>query len=390
MKSLAQNSIASEHVRTPSDTDAVELLHHFVNIPSVSGNERACVEHFVKTAAAWGFSSEIDEVGNGIATRCGPFVQQTNTTRPTELVLLGHIDTVPGNIPVRIENNILHGRGSVDAKGPLTAMLVAAARADIPAGCVVRVVAAVGEETPHSVGARHIAKSLRPHACIIGEPSGWDGVTLGYKGRLVMHAQVTQRSGHSAGPHGSAADALFAFWTECLRRVEQLNVNHNGAFDIIQSTVRTMSSSSNGLQETAQLQSGFRLPTWMSPHTLESHIREISENQPLQLTLEGHETAHVTDRNDIVVRALSNAIRASGARPHPKTKTGTADLNVVAPIWNCPIAAYGPGDSSLDHTPEERIELTEYLRSIQVLQQAITTICLHSGGVPYAAKATSV
>jgi len=46
----------------------------------------------------------------------------------------------------------------------------------------------------------------------------------------------------------------------------------------------------------------------------------------------------------------------------------------VGPAWNCPIAAYGPGDSALDHTPDERIEIDEYLRSIRVLTTAIGSI----------------
>jgi LysW-gamma-L-lysine carboxypeptidase len=53
-------------------------------------------------------------------------------------------------------------------------------------------------------------------------------------------------------------------------------------------------------------------------------------------------------------------------------KTGTSDMNVVARAWpDMPILAYGPGDSSLDHTPQEHIELWEYFRSIQVLTQVL-------------------
>ena len=48
---------------------------------------------------------------------------------PTKIVLLGHIDTVPGEIPVRVEDGVLHGRGSVDAKGPLATFVAAAAEA---------------------------------------------------------------------------------------------------------------------------------------------------------------------------------------------------------------------------------------------------------------------
>jgi len=42
-------------------------------------------------------------------------------------------------------------------------------------------------------------------------------------------------------------------------------------------------------------------------------------------------------------------------------------MNVVGPAWGCPIAAYGPGNSALDHTPEEYIDLAEFQRGIRVL-----------------------
>jgi LysW-gamma-L-lysine carboxypeptidase len=46
-------------------------------------------------------------------------------------------------------------------------------------------------------------------------------------------------------------------------------------------------------------------------------------------------------------------------------------MNIVAPVWKCPILAYGPGDSSLDHTPHEHIDLDEYLRAVRVLKTAL-------------------
>jgi [amino group carrier protein]-lysine/ornithine hydrolase len=48
-------------------------------------------------------------------------------------------------------------------------------------------------------------------------------------------------------------------------------------------------------------------------------------------------------------------------------KTGTADLNIVAPIWQCPALVYGPGDSALDHAPNEHIDLGEYAKAVGVL-----------------------
>ena len=69
--------------------------------------------------------------------------------------------------------------------------------------------------------------------------------------------------------------------------------------------------------------------------------------------------------------AFVDAIRAEGQRPAFKLKTGTADLNVVGPVWQCPIVAYGPGDSSLDHTPEEHVEIGEFERSVRILTRVI-------------------
>jgi LysW-gamma-L-lysine carboxypeptidase len=55
-------------------------------------------------------------------------------------------------------------------------------------------------------------------------------------------------------------------------------------------------------------------------------------------------------------------------------KTGTSDMNVAGPVWGCPILAYGPGDSSLDHTPNEHLHLNEYWRAILVLEQALRNL----------------
>jgi LysW-gamma-L-lysine carboxypeptidase len=48
-------------------------------------------------------------------------------------------------------------------------------------------------------------------------------------------------------------------------------------------------------------------------------------------------------------------------------KTGTSDMNVYAKAWDCPMVTYGPGDSDLDHAPDEHIHLAEYDRAVSVL-----------------------
>ncbi|TVQ61809.1 MAG: [LysW]-lysine hydrolase [Phycisphaerales bacterium] len=344
----------------------MRVLYELVATPSVSGSERAAAEVFVRHAARLGMRAEVDEAGNALAHR-GPVDAETH------VVLLGHIDTVPGEIAVRIEDDVLHGRGSVDAKGPLAAMLLAGARAELPCGVRVTVAGAVGEETAGSPGARHLAKLYRPAACIIGEPSGWDGVTLGYKGRLLVTASATRQSTHSAGPEPTACDDMHAWWSAVRAHAEMFNKGRDRVFDQLQASIRQTISEADGLRQHAKMHVGFRLPRELTPVELMQAVRSLTPEH-VTLDFSGEETAFATNRNDAVARALSSAIRAHNGRPRPKLKTGTSDMNVVAPHWRCPIAAYGPGDSALDHTPHERLDLDEFARATRVLECTISQL----------------
>jgi LysW-gamma-L-lysine carboxypeptidase len=82
----------------------------------------------------------------------------------------------------------------------------------------------------------------------------------------------------------------------------------------------------------------------------------------------------VGEKNTALVRAFLSAIRAAGGKPAFALKSGTADLNLVAPVWGCPAVAYGPGDSNLDHTSNEHISLSEYRRSIGVLKEVLNQL----------------
>lgn len=373
---------------TPAtDQQATDLLVELVETPSVTGHEQRAVEVFAHHAAAMGFRAEIDEAGNGLAWRCGEGRRgDRRDACPTKgeegeeklIVLLGHIDTVPGDIPVRLEDGVLHGRGSVDAKGPLCAFLAAASRTELPEGVSLLVAAALGEEE-ESPGAQHLSRQIRPDACFIGEPSSWNGVTLGYKGSVRMRATVTRDNGHSAAPGDSACDYLFHWWRRVEARMEELNGDNTREFDRIAWSVRGVSSDNNGLHDVGELMAGYRLPTWINPEELRVELRQI-DHEGVKLGFVGDERAWRSERNDAVARALTTAIRAEGGRPHPKVKTGTADMNVVAPIWNCPIAAYGPGDSMLDHAPNEHQHIDEYLRSIRVLTRAVESLADEIGG----------
>lgn len=252
--SVLANPSHAEHPASPiSDPEAIHLLRRLVETSSVSGDERSVATLLSQEMSRRGLVTELDSAGNVIGWR-GP--------RDAEnlIILLGHMDTVPGMIPVRIEADLLFGRGSVDAKGPLATFVVAASRAALPPNSAIVVIGAVEEETPTSRGARAVIDRFRPAACVIGEPSAWNGVTIGYKGRLVMECSIARDLAHTAGPGGSAADEAVSFWQRVLAEINRLNQGRTGAFHTVQATIRELRTSSDGLTERASLVAGFRLP----------------------------------------------------------------------------------------------------------------------------------
>lgn len=340
--------------------DAVEFLRQILEIESLSGQEQALAEFLAERMAGWGFDAYVDVAGNAVGVI---------GDGPNEIVLLGHMDTVPGRIPVRIEAERLYGRGAVDAKGSLAAFIVATARAGPLSNTRVVVIGATEEEAATSKGARHAAERYRPDVCVIGEPSGWDSITLGYKGRLLIDYRLERPMGHTAGPGQGVAEEAVAWWQALQAETDAFNVGRKGAFNQLLPSLRDIRTDSDGLTNSVEATVGLRLPPGYDVDELERTARELAGDA--QIVCYSYEPAFQASKNTLLVRTFLQAIRAEGGRPTFKLKTGTSDMNVVGPAWNCPIVAYGPGDSSLDHTPEEHIQIPEYLRAIDVLERAL-------------------
>ena len=356
----------------PSDADAIDLVFYLVREYSPSRHELPASRRLGERAAALGLHATVDDTGNFVASTHADPLRSSPEYR--DIVLLGHIDTVPGEIQVRIDNGILHGRGSVDAKGPLATFVIAAARLRdrLPPGVRIVVIGAVEEETPTSRGARAVVDRYQPIACVIGEPSGTSGVTVGYKGRLVVRAEASRSLSHTAGPDRSAADRVLAWWSRVQSRAATFASETPSPFRSLQHSVRTMHAADDGFTDRAELVAGFRLPPSVSPEQLKTVCLDEAGSD-VSLTFVGAEVCFEADPKSTLVRALTGAIReiSPDTRPRILYKTGTSDMNVVGPAWRCPIAAFGPGDSALDHTPQEHLVLDEYLLACRVLEQAV-------------------
>jgi len=345
--------------------DARQLLYELVDTPSPTGEEDAAAAVLADFFAAHDREVWIDEVGN------------VRAPADDAVLLTSHVDTVPGDIPVHTESGadekahvddpvaeddddtVLWGRGSVDATGPLAAMAAAAVRTGVS------FVGVVGEETD-SRGARHLVDTRdAPAAVVNGEPSGWDGITLGYRGFLAGTYVATSESGHTSRPDPNAIQDAMAWWD----RVEAAFDPEDYAPVFEQVTTKPVAVeggfTADGLSVETTLDVQLRIPPDMDAET----IREIVDGE-----LEG---GHVTWDEPIppvmesprtpVARAFRAAIREAGGDPRLLRKTGTSDMNLYARAWDCPMATYGPGDSDLDHAPDERTSLAGFDRATDVL-----------------------
>lgn len=347
----------------PFDENA--LLAQLLRIESLSGQEAAAAAFLAETMAGFGWQAFVDDAGNavGLVGAGGPLV-----------ALLGHIDTVPGIIPVRVEDGTLYGRGAVDAKGPFATFVCAARRAQLAGRlrCRLALIGATEEEAPSSKGAHFARERYRPQFCVIGEPSGWQRVTLGYKGRLLVHYRLEQPAAHSAGELPAAPEAMLRFW----RAVEQRCATHNAGraklFEQLIPSLRHVASGGDGLVDWVEATVGLRLPEQIAPDTLADELRTLAGAATLRF--EGGCPAFRSPRSTPLAAAFVRAIRAHGGQPGFLHKTGTADMNVVGPTWRCPIVAYGPGDSRLDHTPDEHVVLAEYQQAIAVLADVLAQL----------------
>lgn len=340
--------------------EAESLLQGLLEQYSPSRRESGAVVYLVRRMAALGFQAEIDGAGNAVGV-----LGQGETT----VLLLGHIDTVPGYIPVRRRDGRLYGRGAVDAKGPLAAFVTAAARVGVRADRRIVVVGAVEEEAATSKGARYLLPRMSPAAVVIGEPSGWDRVTVAYRGRLLVDYEVRQEIGHTAGPSSGACEAAVAFWAQVQAYAAAFNRDKRRVFDRLDPSLRTMRAEQNGFAEMASLTIGLRLPQGMDVGALKADLARLVNGGHVRFY--GVEPAYRASKTTPLARVFIKAVDEEGGRLQFKVKSGTSDMNVVGPVWQVPILAYGPGDSILDHTPHEFIELWEYHRAIAVLTRVL-------------------
>lgn len=344
-----------------------EFLTKIVSIYSPSGREEQLAEFLVGVGKELGFQKSETDRFNNVIFEIG------SAKAKKEIVLLGHIDTVPGILPVREEGGVLHGRGVVDAKGSFATFVFAALAVGKRLKNTKVIVAGATEEETSGKGARALIDRVNPVAVIIGEPSHWEGVTLGFKGLLVLEFFQRKTTVHSANlADKNVIESGIAFAEKVRKFAEKFNTGKSVWESLQHRIEKFYFDEVNGIEQ-VKIKVKFRMPPGFDTAKLKDFVSDCQGAAEVSyLQSWGTEDACLASKSTPVVRAFLQSIRAEGGVPRFKVKTGTSDMNTFMKAFPAvPMVSYGPGDSNLDHTPEERIDLAEFEKAVKILAEVL-------------------
>lgn len=363
-----------------SPTFAIELLKNSLNYYTPSRSESQLANYLKDICMDLGFEqANIDSVGNMIAVK--------GSGDPV-ILLCGHMDTVPGIVPVRIDGDYLYGRGASDAKAPLISMLLAAT--DIPMQNGTIIFAGVVDEEGNATGIKNLVKdkNLKPHYAIFGEPSGIDSITISYKGRLEIRliCDVTNSS-HASAPwlSSNAIEEIYEVW-QSLKKVfidQESSKSKNKANQISFSITEINGGSSHNVTpQKCRFTLDIRIPTNLSCDDVLNlfdksitDIQKYKNNVLIKYRVEDKTEPFEANVSSPLVRALVLSILQNRKkRPLLLKKTGTGDMNILGNVLNIPVVTYGPGNPHSSHTVDEKVFIPEFLEGIDIYKHTILNI----------------
>lgn len=314
----------------------------------------------------------IDSVGNVIATK---------GSGSPRILLCGHMDTVPGQIPVRTDSGYIFGRGASDAKAPLIAMLLACSEFK-QRGTII--FAGVVDEEGNATGIKELVKNkLSVDYAIFGEPSGIDKITISYKGRLALRLTCdVLDSAHASAPWLSknSIEEAYEVWKLLSNEISSTYNKTDKKSESVSLSLTEISggSSHNVTPQKCKMTIDIRVPNGVKCQeildSLDNSIKNISELRKVKITyrIEDMTEPFEADHSSPIVRALSLSILDIGkARPLLLRKTGTGDMNVLGNSLKIPVVTYGPGEPHVSHSKDERVEIQSYLTSIEIYNRAL-------------------
>jgi succinyl-diaminopimelate desuccinylase len=350
-------------------TDLLALTEELCRIPSESGSERALADSVEKRLRSDAANLEIVRVGENVVAR-------TNQGRERRVVLGGHLDTVPANdnAEPRREGDVLHGLGSADMKGGLAVLLELAASASTKATRNdVTFVFYEGEEVAdeHN-GLRRLfaerADLVEGDLAVLLEPTaGW--VEAGCQGTIHVRATFKGERAHSARPWmGRNAIHRAAPFLERCAQFDAATVNVDGLeYREALQVVRVDGGVANNV-----------VPDLCSVVV----NRRYAPNRSLDQAVE-EMRALAADSGADEVEILNASAAAPPNLSHPLIAelVGVYNLPVRPKLGWTDVARFaahgiaacnlGPGDPTLAHTREERVDRADLEGCLAVLERFV-------------------
>jgi LysW-gamma-L-lysine carboxypeptidase len=368
--------------------DPLRLLQQMLEIYSPSGKEKKLALFLKDKFLEFGFEHvRIDAVGNvyGEVGSGGP-----------KILLCGHMDTVPVRLPVVLDNEKMFGRGAVDAKAALAAMIVAASRfigTDKEGSLVV--VGVVGEEEKGEGVRELIRNELNVNFAIFGEPSGVKNITRGYRGKVDVEITCETDPGHSSAPQtfNNAIEKIYELWEKVKTGSWKKETIRRSMY--YSTTLCITSIRGGGVSGVIPSMCTMDIEVRMPPSTscqkiidgLNDDIQLFQLENPevrIKMMVTDKVEPFIAPRDSPLIHTLTQAIKETVGGPVTLLrKTGTGDMNIFASKTKIPVITYGPGNSHLSHTLHEHVELMEYLDSIEVYYKTIKTLLSQSHGTVF-------
>jgi succinyl-diaminopimelate desuccinylase len=341
-----------------------------VAIPSESHQEEVIASHVEAElrAAPW---LTVDRLGDNVVAR-------TTLGRPSRLILAGHTDTVPanGNESAVLDGDVLHGLGSADMKAGLAVFLELACTVSEPV-CDVTYVFYAGEEVDARYnGLAHLFRDapalLEGDVAILGEPTdGW--IEAGCQGTMRFEATLAGARAHTARPWmGVNAIHRLVDLLEALDRYEARTPLIDGCEfrEALQAVRVSGGVANNVVPDAAVVTINHRVAPDRTLAEAEAHVRSVLEptlgpKDSLALLAADPPAVPGLDRP-----LLQSLVERSGLPV--RAKLGWTDVARFSE-HGIPAVNLGPGDPTLAHTAEERVERAKLEAVHAALLDLLTT-----------------
>ena len=312
----------------------------------------------------------------------------------------GHVDVVPPGpeaawrhspFAAIVEDGMLYGRGAVDMKGGLAAMLAAALRfirRHGPDFGRISFLITGDEEGPAVNGTAKLlrwaaGRGERFSAAIVGEPTSarelGDQIKVGRRGSYSATLTVEGRQGHAAYPH--LADNPVRGLTQLLYALQASPLDA-GSERFEPSTLEIVSvdvgnPAWNVIPGSASARLNSRFNDCWTRATLCAELKRrlggaaeesiLGARLPIRWTLAEEPGSDVfLTRDEALISTLSGAIEAvTGRRPALSTSGGTSDARFIKDY--CPLVEFGPVGDTM-HQVNERISLADLERATLVYE----------------------